>query len=572
VTQPQWLVAWAGDDQGSALEVTASGAAATAVAALVPRLVAEGVAGAIAGHDATLWGPDARAEASVRLGWVDLPDSSLPLVAEIERLRAELAAEGVDRIVLCGMGGTSLAPQVIARSESLPLVVLDSTDPGQVRAALAGDLERTVVVVSSTSGSSVETDSQRRVFEAAFTAAGIDAASRIVVVTDPGSPLEQASLDAGYRAVFRADPHVGGRFSALSAFGAVPAGLAGADLQTLLESAAVVADLLADDGEGNPALVLGTALAGTRPLRDKVVLVDEECNLPGFGHWAEQLLAGSTGKSGTGLLPVVVEDPHAPEVALDAPDVLVVHLVPAQDPDDVADGAEAGAAPDADNGADVTVAGPLGAQFLLWEHATAIAGRLLGINPFDQPDVESAERAARWLLDARPGAAATELADGATELADGAIEVRGTPRLLDGVTDLPGALAALLDRLPRNGYVAVTAYLDREHDAVAAQLRRVLATRTRRPVTFGWGPSSLHSTGQFHQGGPPVGVHLQITGVPGANLPVPGRPFTFGQLIAAQAAGDAQVLAEHGRPVLRLHLRDRAAGLEQLLAAAGVPG
>lgn len=562
MTQPQWLVAWAGDDQGSALEVTASGAAAAAVAAHVPGLVLDGVAGGIAEHNATLWGSAATAEASVRLGWVDLPDSSFPLVAEIERLRAELAAEGVERVVLCGMGGSSLSPEVIARSESLPLAVLDGTDPDQVRAALAGDLERTVVVVSSKSGSTVETDSQRRAFEAAFTAAGIDAATRIVVVTDPGSPLERASLDAGYRAVFRADPNVGGRFSALSAFGLVPAGLAGADLETLLESAAVVADLLADDGEGNPALVLGAALAGTRPLRDKIVLVDEGCGLPGFGDWAEQLLAESTGKSGTGLLPVAVEDPQAPELDLDAPDVVVVHLVPAQDPDDVADESEAGAAPDAGSGADVTVAGPLGAQFLLWEYATVVAGRLLGINPFDQPDVERAKRAARVLLRSGPEPAPAELVDGVVEL-------RGTPGLLDGVTDLSGALAALLDRLPGNGYVAVLAYLDREHDTAAVDLRRAIAARSRRPVTFGWGPRYLHSTGQFHKGGPAVGVYLQITGEPGADLPVPGRPFTFGQLIAAQAGGDAQVLAEQARPVLRLHLRDRAAGLEQLLTAAG---
>lgn len=583
MTQPQWPVAWAGDDQGSALEVTASGAAAAAVAAQVPELAGTGVAGRIAARDATLWGPEA--EASVRLGWVDLPETTLPLVAEVERLRAEFAAEGVDRVVLCGMGGSSLAPEVIARTGGVPLVVLDSTDPDQVRSALGdrADLERTVVVVSSKSGTTLETDSQRRAFETAFAKAGITAANRIVVVTDPGSPLHRVAEEAGYRAVFPADPEVGGRFSALSAFGIVPAGLAGVDAEGLLDSAAVVADLLADDGEGNPGLVLGAALGATDPLRDKIVVVDEGCGIVGFGDWVEQLLAESTGKQGTGLLPVVVEGPRAPEVGRIAADVLVVRLVPAQDPDDVADQADAVAGPggaelavhpggadtaevavgpgDADE-AEVTVAGPLGAQFLLWEYATAVAGRLLGVNPFDQPDVESAKRATRGLLDVRP-------ASEPPELVDGVIELRATPGLLDGVDDLPAALAALIARLPRDGYLAVMTYLDRERDAAAAGLRPILADRTGRPVTFGWGPRFLHSTGQFHKGGPAVGAFLQVTGEPAEDLPVPGRPFGFGRLVAAQAAGDAQVLAGQGRPVLRLHLRDRAAGLEQLLAAAG---
>jgi glucose-6-phosphate isomerase len=212
------------------------------------------------------------------------------------------------------------------------------------------------------------------------------------------------------------------------------------------------------------------------------------------------------------------------------------------------DEAGAGAPGRGDSGADVTVAGPLGAQFLLWEYATAVTGRLLGVNPFDQPDVESAKRAARDLLDAR-----TEPAP--AHLVDGAVELRGTPGLLDGVTDLPGAVAALLDRLPENGYLAVVAFLDRGRDAAAAELRRLLSARSDRPVSFGWGPRFLHSTGQFHKGGPAVGVFLQVTGEPETDLPLPDRPFSFGRLVAAQAAGDAQVLAERGRPVLRLHLR-----------------
>jgi glucose-6-phosphate isomerase len=552
---------------GAVLEVTASGAAADAVAAHVPTLVADGVASAIGRGDATLWGPDAESEASIRLGWVSLAESSRPLLPRIERLRAELAAEGVDRVVLCGMGGSSLAPEVITATAGVPLVVLDGTDPGQVTAAVSQDLARTVVVVSSKSGGTLETDSQRRAFESAFTAAGIDAATRIVVVTDPGSPLETASREAGYRAVFTADPTVGGRFSALTAFGLVPSGLAGVEVADLLDDAAMVADLLTDDDAGNPALVLGAALAGTEPLRDKIVFADEGSGIVGFGDWAEQLIAESTGKQGTGLLPVVTEGPGAPEVTGGADDVLLVRLVPATDaPTGPAEDDTAPHEPavTGHGAAAVTVAGPLGAQMLLWEYAVCVAGRLLGINPFDQPDVESAKNAARGMLDARPEASPAAFADGP-------VEVRGTPGLLDGVHDVAGAVDALLGRLGPRGYLAVMAYLDRETDAGLASVRAPLAARTGRPVTVGWGPRFLHSTGQYHKGGPAEGVYLQITADAVRDLPIPDRPFGFGQLIAAQAAGDAQVLADHDRPVLRLHLTDRDAGLRRLAEVLGRP-
>ncbi len=562
MTDPEWLVAWAGDEQSAVVEVTASGAAAAAVAAHAAELADAGVAAGIAAQDATLWGPDAQSEASIRLSWVDLAETSRPLVAQIEALRAELAAEGVDRVVLCGMGGSSLAPEVITATAGVPLVVLDGTDPGQVIAALV-ELERTVVVVSSKSGGTLETDSQRRAFEAAFTAAGIDAKRRIVVVTDPGSPLEQASVEAGYRMVFRADPHVGGRFSALTAFGLVPSGLAGADISELLDEAAMVSDLLAQDGESNPGIVLGSALGGTSPLRNKVVLVDEGSGIVGFGDWAEQLIAESTGKLGTGLLPVVVEGPAAPEVTTGADDVLVVRLVsPGDEVESATDAGPADPSTQTAGPTGATVAGPLGAQMLLWEYAVAIAGRVLGINPFDQPDVESAKVAARGLLDARPEPSAPDLVDGA-------VEIRATPGLLGPAATLDEAVSALLAAIGPDGYLAVMAYLNREADGALAGVRAPLAARTGRPVTFGWGPRFLHSTGQFHKGGPGIGAYLQVTSVAAHDLAIPDRPFTFGQLISAQAAGDAQVLADHHRPVLRLHLTDRAAGLVQLTTVLG---
>ena len=527
----------------STLSFEASGAAAAAVEAHVPALVRDEVAGRLMDADPTLWGPDAEPESAIRLGWTSPGEASRPLLEQISALRSELQAEGVTRVVLAGMGGSSLAPEVITRTASVPLTVLDSTDPEAVRAALGADLAATVIVVSSKSGSTVETDSQRRVFEQAFTDAGIDAASRIVVVTDPGSPLDEAARAAGYRAVFNADPNVGGRYSALTAFGLVPSGLAGADVEALLDEAEEAAEVLRDNAEDNIGLQLGSALGGTDPLRNKIVIVDGGSGLAGFGDWAEQLIAESTGKLGRGLLPVVV-GADAPELTSHADDVLVVRLVPVD-------------AESVPGGNTVQVAGSLGGQMMLWEFATAVAGRLLGINPFDQPDVEAAKKAARGLLDAQPEPVLPAFVDGA-------VEVRAADELLGGTTTLRGALTALLQTLPADGYLSVQAYLDRAGQQELEALRPALARISGRPVTFGWGPRFLHSTGQFHKGGPAQGVFLQITGAAEEDLSIPGRPFTFGELIQAQAAGDAQVLTEHGRPVLRLHLIDRTDGTAEL--------
>ena len=549
----------------TALEVSATGAAAEAIGRHVPGLVDDRVASRLFDRDATLWGAAAEPEASIRLGWVGLHRSSRPLVGEIAALREELREQGVDHVALCGMGGSSLAPEVICAAAGVELTVLDSSDPQQVASALDDRLDRTVVVVSSKSGSTVETDSQRRAYVQAFTDAGLDPTRRIVVVTDPDSPLDQQSRADGYRVV-NADPNVGGRYSALTAFGLVPSGLAGADVAALLDDAETVADLLADDDEANPALRLGAAMAGTDPLRDKLVLVDDGSGLPGFPDWAEQLIAESTGKAGTGVLPVVVGSSADPEVALPPPDATVVRLAgDSDDPDPDADSSD-----DTDEeqvpegGSDVTVGGPLGAQLLLWEAATAVAGRILGINPFDQPDVESAKKAARSLLEDAP-----EQSD--PDVVDGAVEIRALgPSWLGGAATLEDAVDALLAQLdPSRGYVAVMAYLDRLAHAELADVRSSLAIRTKRPVTFGWGPRFLHSTGQFHKGGPRVGVFLQVTTEPREDLAVPGRDFTFGSLIAAQAAGDARVLADLDRPVLRLHLRDVEAGLDAVRKVLG---
>ena len=514
--------------------VTVHGQALQAAqAASLLALRAEDVPARLLAHDASLWGPDAESEATSRLGWLDVLTVAQDLLAPLEQLRADLQAEGVDRVVLCGMGGSSLAPEVICATAGVPLVVLDSTHPDQVRSALAGDLSRTVVVVSSKSGGTLETDSQRRALAEAFTAQGIDPRARIVVVTDPGSPFEQLAKDEGYRGVFLADPHVGGRYSALTAFGLVPSALAGVDVRALLAQAAAFAQTLGS--HDNAGLQLGAALGADH--RDKIVLDGSSSPLVGFGDWAEQLIAESTGKLGKGLLPVVVEA-DAPEVAAPAEDVHVVRL--------------GVVAPVLGTAVD----GTLGEQLFAWEYAVAVAGRLLGIDPFDQPDVESAKKAARGLLDSQPE-------PDRPLFVEDAVEIFATPGWLDGPRTLAGAVDALLATVQARGYLAVMAYLDRLRDASLSGVRGPLARRLERPVTFGWGPRFLHSTGQFHKGGPPIGSFLQITGLVSQDLAIPDRPFTFGTLIAAQAAGDAKVLADHGRPVLRLHLTS-VDGLAQL--------
>ena len=436
---------------------------------------------------------------------------------------------------------------MITRTLGLPLTVLDTTDPHQVRAALADRLDRTVVVVSSKSGSTVETDSHRRAYWQAFVDAGIaEPAKRFVVVTDPGSPLEKLARDEGMHLVL-ADPDVGGRYSALTAFGLVPAYLAGVKVAELLDQAEELAATLGNDEGPNPALALGSALgAAARAGRDKLALADDGTGITGLGDWIEQLVAESTGKDGTGILPVVVENPTAPGAT--GEDVLTVTYGGALPPAEV---------PGHGVRPDVAVNGPLGAQFLVWEAATAFAGRLLRINPFDQPNVTESKENTNRILGSGLDPATPSFVDGPVEGHGGA-----------GVSTVDEALSWLLDQVGDGGYLAVMAYLDRAGEAALADIRPALARASGRPVTFGWGPRFLHSTGQYHKGGPQVGAFLQVTGAATDDLAVPGQPYSFGTLQAAQAGGDRQALSSRDRPLLWLHLTDRAAGVAHLLAAA----
>jgi hypothetical protein len=512
--------------------------------AIRSELIEDGVPGLLAAKDPTLWGPDAESEAKARLGWVDTFRRSRDLLPQLAELGAELA--DLDHVVLAGMGGSSLAPEVIARTLGRRLTVLDTTDPGQVRRALSDRLERTVVVISSKSGSTVETDSHRRAYWRALLDAGLteaEAGRRFVIVTDPGSPLTTTGREMGAYVVL-ADPEVGGRYSALTAFGLVPTALAGVDVAELLDQAEALSGALRAKDD-NPGLALGIALgAAARAGRDKLALVEDGTGIQGLADWIEQLVAESTGKDGKGILPVVLEDPTAPVAG--SGDVLTVSVGGSLPP---------GAVPGGGVPPDLAVNGPLGAQFLTWEFATAIAGRLLGINPFGQPDVqESKDNTNRILAGGLPEEPPT--------LIEGAIEVYAP----EHVSSLADAVNNLIESVDEGNYLAVMAYLDRSADSAAAQLRPKLAGLTGRPVTFGWGPRFLHSTGQYHKGGPPVGRFLQITGEVNEDLAVPGKPYTFGVLQKAQAAGDRLALAQRAPGgVLRLHLTDRAEGIAQLL-------
>jgi glucose-6-phosphate isomerase len=536
------------------LEVEAAAGLAVYGAKAVPgaadaraQLVADRVPERLAAKDPTLWGPEAEAEAKIRLGWIDTFRRSRELLPRLAELRDELQSIGMDHVVLSGMGGSSLAPEVIARTLDVDVTILDTTDPHQVRAALSNRLASSVVVVSSKSGTTIETDSHLRAYLKAFSDADLPGVtSRFVIVTDPGSPLEALAEEMGANLLL-ADPDVGGRYSALTAFSLVPAALAGVDVAELLDQAEEFAASMASD-QNNPGLSLGAALgAAALAGRDKVALIEDGTGIVGLADWIEQLIAESTGKQGRGILPVVVEAPDAPGSGGD--DVLTVTVGGSLPPESV---------PGSGITPHLAVNGPLGAQFLVWEYATAVAARLLQVNPFDQPNVaQSKENTARILQSGLP--------EETPAFIDGPIEVYGTD--LGHASTVDEALGWLLSRQTPGGYLAVLAFLDRWAEADAAKVRAGLARHTSRPVTFGWGPRYLHSTGQYHKGGPPTGAFLQLTGAVVSDVPIPDRPYTFGELEAAQAAGDRQALTGRGRPLVRLHLTDRAAGVPRLLAA-----
>ena len=476
--------------------------------------------------DSTIWGPEAQAEAAVRLNWIDLPETSRELLPQFDALAAKHRDKTT--VILCGMGGSSLGPEVIAQTFSKQLFVLDSTDPDYVAHALKAELAKSVVVVSSKSGSTIETASQRALFEGAFKDAGLNPIDHMVFVTDPGSPLDKQVRDGGFTVV-NADPNVGGRFSVLSPFGLVPAALIGVDVSVLLDNAGDTKAAFFADSQ----LVCDIAYLLTYVADQYVAFTDQDSGMPGLSDWIEQLVAESTGKNQVGRLPVVAETAH--------------------------NGREGGAFTIAFAGvADLVVAADLASQFIVWEWVTALVGAALGINPFNQPNVTEAKEQTSALLNEWKGV----LPSFAGDLNDGVLEIFGTGK---NATD---ALTNLIAQIPDDGYIAIMAYLDRKDDVRVAELRAILADKSGRPVTFGWGPRFLHSTGQFHKGGQQNGVFLQITGDVKKDIAIPGQNYGFNTLVAAQALGDGKALASRKYPLLRFNLTNRAMGISELLDAA----
>ncbi len=532
--------------------------------------------------DATLW---TDSDEGNWLGWLGVTEDQLAHGQHLRDLADEMKADGFSHVVLLGMGGSSLCPEVFrktfGRIEGFPeLHVLDSTDPAQVKTLEDRiDPADTLFIVSSKSGSTLEPNIFKQYFfERVREAIGVDrAGDRFIAVTDPGSNLERIAEEDGFRHIFHGDPSIGGRYSALSNFGMVPAAAMGLDALKLLDSADEMAVsssscLPADD---NPGVVLGAALGVlAQGGRDKVTLIASP-GIRALGAWLEQLIAESTGKDGRGLIPVDREPLGPPDVYGD--DRVFVYERLESAPDASQDAAVSALEEAGHPVLRFSVAEPhdLGQEFFRWEIATAVAGSILGINPFDQPDVEAGKAATRELMaeyektSALPPETPIFKEKGVQLFAD----EQNAISLWTAVTSHPslaGYLGAHLDRIEAGDYFALLAYIEMKdtHEEPLQRMRRAVRDHRRAATCLGFGPRFLHSTGQAYKGGPNTGVFLQITCDDARDLPVPGQRFTFGAVKAAQAQGDFQVLAERNRRALRVHLgEDVAAGLEILQTA-----
>ena len=480
----------------------------------------------IAAKDANTWGQAASAEAAIRLNWVDLDQSSRPLLPLLDALAAKFR-EKTD-LVLCGMGGSSLAPEVIAQTYRKSVFILDSTDPDYIKRALSGDPSKLLVLVASKSGSTIETSSQRAFFERYLSDAGLNPTEHMVFVTDPGSPLDVDVRKSGF-SVINADPKVGGRFSALTAFGLTPAALMGVDASILLDQASDCREFILK----SPESILDVSYLLLTQSEQFLGFTDSGSKFPGLSDWIEQLIAESTGKDQRGRLPIATEGFAEAESG----GAFSVAFAP---------------------GTQLTVEAELGEHFLFWEWVTALISAVLEIDPFNQPNVTEAKEATAAILSEWNN----QLPEITYNSVEDEVEIFG-----DGNT-VVAALKNLIANTDNDGYIAIMAYLDRQGDAKVTELRAILSQKSGRPVSFGWGPRFLHSTGQFHKGGQQNGSFLQITGVTVNNFAVPGRVFDFRTLLMAQALGDARALATRKYPLLRLHLTDRSAGIDQLLEAA----
>lgn len=478
---------------------------------LAHDVCADRVPSRIASKDSGLWGEDAEAEARIRLGWVDAP----------ARTRIQGIRPSKQRVVLAGMGGSALGAATLAHCYDATLTVLDSTHPDVVSRVLA---EPADLIVASKSGRTVETLSHLRV--------GAERQHHVTVITDPGSDLE-AWAHENEAECHLADPHIGGRFSVFSAYGLIPAAMIGLDVAEIIaEASRALTRCLVDDGD-NPAVLLGAYLAEQVAAgRDKMFLIDHI----GIGPWVEQLIAESLGKKGTGILPIVIPPGGA---VLESEDTFTLSC----------------GAVDSDH---TSVIGTAAELMVVFEVATVIAARLIGVNPFDQPDVEATKEATQRLLNTTH----TSVTQGWI----GTLWLDSRSEAIPAGVQPHDVFSRFLGMTREHSYLGVQLFLNparfdvHELEIVRAQVQ----ARISRPVSLSWGPRYLHSTGQFHKGGPQTGMFLHITGDTATQLSIPAVDYSFGDLIRAQADGDAEVLANLGQPVLRLHLANPVTDLLEL--------
>jgi glucose-6-phosphate isomerase len=563
------------------------GDGAAAFDAAVERARTEDWATRLFARDVSLWTTDARVGEAIgeRLGWLDAPAHFADRTVSLEAFGDAAIEEGFTTAVVAGMGGSSLAPDLLHRTFGsiegyLALRILDSTDPAYVSATL-DDLDplRTLVIIASKSGTTTEPNTflayawdraehaLKSVPHHRFDSVG----AYFAAITDPDSVrhIEHAN---DFREVFLNPPEIGGRYSALTYVGLVPASLIGIDLDAILAAGLTMAGACHDPNPAtNPGLSLGLAI-GTlaKGGRDKLTfLVDDE--ISSLGAWLEQLIAESTGKHGVGIVPVDLE-PLGP-VGAYGPDRAFVRIALADGTDGGRDALAASleAAGHPVIRIDITDPIDLGAEAFRWEVAVAFAGAVLGIDPFDQPNVEEAKQLTRDLLESRDrDRRATDGAAAAQPIASGdRLTLYGDAalRLTAGVGDVTGELARHLARRRPNAYLCLQAFIapTTERDDAIARIRTLLRDQTQRATTAGYGPRFLHSTGQLHKGGAPIGWFLQLTSDHPADLEIPGWPYTFGELIDAQAGGDFGAIESHDLPILRVHLgADPDAGLAAL--------
>jgi glucose-6-phosphate isomerase len=546
---------------------------ADAIARRLASWTTEGTVARLWAKDATLW---TNSGEDRWLSWLDVLPAQRAAIPERKALADAVHAEGITDVLLLGMGGSSLGPEVIAAiigsAPGAPrLHVLDSTVPAQVRRFDAAvDLARTLVIVASKSGSTLEPNIFKQHFFTRMqeTVGAEKAGHHFVAITDPGSQMVRIANEDGFRAIAYGVPEIGGRYSVLSAFGTVPASLIGVDLDRFLGQAEAMAEACRQaDAAANPGVALGVVLGeAARAGRDKLTIVASP-RIASLGAWLEQLVAESTGKQGTAIIPVDLEAPGAPRVYGDDRVFAYLRFAPEPDPDQDAfvDALNRSGQPVVR--IDVADTYALAQEFFRWQIATAVAGAILGINPFDQPDVEASKIKTKALTSAYEAEGA--LPAEAPLVSDDVLAVY-TDETNAAALGEPSSVEAVLERhlarIHTGDYFALLAYLDMTDAHVAALQRVRHRVRDARCVAtcLGFGPRFLHSTGQAYKGGPDSGVFLQVTCDDAVDLPVPGQRYSFGVVKAAQARGDFGVLSERGRRALRVHLYDVDAGLAAL--------